>query len=677
MTCTGVVSDVDGDSWTDTLVWEVNDECRHRNQSVGGFYFDKGDAVSCTWRADDGSDASEFSSQTRIVQNSLPSITTVSVSPSDPVATDVLTCTYAGYSDQDGDPDESTIVWYEGNPGNTTFLGAGETLSSGFSGGERITCAVSPGDGEGFGASVTDSVVIVNTPPTVTNLTVTSTTDNDGDGDITTAIVSDMLMCSYDYADVDGDGDQSTIEWFNGNTSLGTTATLQGVFVKNDTITCTVTPDDGTESGDPQSVDITINNALPVVSDVTVLATTDFDGDGDPSTADDTDTLSCTYTFDDQDGDSDNATRSWKVNGTEVSTSATVSGLYVGGDEVKCVVTANDGEDQGNKRSDAIIISSNSAPSVVSVAISPDPANELNTLTAVPSGWADANGDPEDYLYAWTVDGSAAGTNAATLDASYTSVGSEVFVTVTPWDGALYGSPVTSSTLTIRDSSTGDTGDTGSGGGMIGATTLLFDDFEGGYDTALWSYVTGDYSISYTYSENGSNSLNLGGESSEASSFAIDTSQCSSSITWSYYGQRGPESPDSQDTLTLSPITTARPGKAQTSGTERALMTQDFPFAQAPFPTLQPTTRPFEFALLQQVPLRVRGIITTISTSMTWRSAASFKSKTSFSPKSATTTPLATPSTLRFTTRTRPVSTSRAGPLSDTPTAQQAHQSRT
>jgi hypothetical protein len=136
-----------------------------------------------------------------------------------------------------------------------------------------------------------------------------------------------------------------------------------------------------------------------------------------------------------------------------LGTGTSLSSGFIAGDIVTCTVTAYDGIDTGNSASDSVTIgASNTAPSVTSVAITPDPANELDTLTAVPSGWFDAEGDPEDYLYEWTVDSSVVGGDTVTLDASYTVVGSVVTVTITPDDGLLYGSSVTSAALTIGDS---------------------------------------------------------------------------------------------------------------------------------------------------------------------------------------------------------------------------------
>ena len=75
----------------------------------------------------------------------------------------------------------------------------------------------------------------------------------------------------YAHADApDDDTDASTVEWFNGTTSLGTGATLAAAFLGGDAVTCTVTPDDGEDTGSPVSVNIAIDNTPPVLDSVSL-----------------------------------------------------------------------------------------------------------------------------------------------------------------------------------------------------------------------------------------------------------------------------------------------------------------------------------------------------------------------------------------------------------------------
>ncbi len=111
-------------------------------------------------------------------------------------------------------------------------------------------------DGTDAGAPGSDDVTIGNTAPSVSSVVITPDP----------AIAADTLTCNYSFADVDGDADASTIDWSIGATSVGTGATLAGLFVKGETVTCTVTPNDGTVAGTSDSDDITIGNTVPSVS---------------------------------------------------------------------------------------------------------------------------------------------------------------------------------------------------------------------------------------------------------------------------------------------------------------------------------------------------------------------------------------------------------------------------
>ena len=102
----------------------------------------------------------------------------------------------------------------------------------------------------------------------------------------------------------------------------------------------------------------------------------------------------------------------------------------------------------------------------------------------------------------------------------------------------------------------GDTGDTGvvdtDTGGTVGPALEIKDDFEGGYDAAVWTTVSGDASNNTTYTANGSGSLRMGGGSGTVESIAVNMASCSGKIVWEYNGKRGPETPDSGDYLRLS-----------------------------------------------------------------------------------------------------------------------------
>ena len=83
-------------------------------------------------------------------------------------------------------------------------------------------------------------VAILNTIPSVSGLSITPDP----------AYAKDTLTCTWTtFTDADGDTDQSTVAWTKGSTPMGTGTTLTGGFVDGDVLTCTVTPDDGEDTG--------------------------------------------------------------------------------------------------------------------------------------------------------------------------------------------------------------------------------------------------------------------------------------------------------------------------------------------------------------------------------------------------------------------------------------------
>ncbi|MCK5832921.1 T9SS type A sorting domain-containing protein [bacterium] len=96
----------------------------------------------------------------------------------------------------------------------------------------------------------------------------------------------------------------------------------------------------------------------------------------------------------------------------------------------------------------------NNPPTIVSAYIveDPSPATVVSTLTAVATGWDDADGDPEGYIYNWFVNDFEIGVATATLAAPYFVRGDMVYCTVTPWDGIDEGTSINTDPVEIANS---------------------------------------------------------------------------------------------------------------------------------------------------------------------------------------------------------------------------------
>jgi hypothetical protein len=214
------------------------------------------------------------------------------------------------------------------------------------------------------------------------------------------------------------------------------------VTTKGETWMVEVTPDDGTEPGEPGTATVTIANTPPVatveISPVLPLATEDLVALAEGSDDDD-DAVTFAYTW-----TVDAASSSYA--GDTVPASATLRG------EVwEVTVTPNDGEDQGTPVSAAVSID-NTAPVISDATLGPEPAYEGSTLEV---SWnpSDDDGDEVSASFDFYVDGSLAQQGATpTLVGGLFDKGQEVHAIVTPNDGFIDGEAFTTNTVEISNS---------------------------------------------------------------------------------------------------------------------------------------------------------------------------------------------------------------------------------
>jgi hypothetical protein len=88
--------------------------------------------------------------------NTPPEVTSVVISPSSPLDTDILVCSYV-FSDVDNDPDNSLIAW---TVNGVAAPSTSAILDSGYSDGDFVTCAVLAHDGTDNGNIGTSTVLV-------------------------------------------------------------------------------------------------------------------------------------------------------------------------------------------------------------------------------------------------------------------------------------------------------------------------------------------------------------------------------------------------------------------------------------------------------------------------------------------------------------------------------------
>jgi hypothetical protein len=169
---------------------------------------------------------------------------------------------------------------------------------------------------------------------------------------------------------------------------------VAGNGIKGDTITVSVTPNDGTVNGTTVNDSATVVNSAPVVDTATI----------DEASATSNDTLHASYTAHDPDGDSLTPSYQWYKNGVAISgeTGSSLNLATAGngdkGDTITVRVSVSDGSASDNKTSAGLTIS-NSAPSAT-VSLGDHSPKTNDTLTATATR-ADADGDAVSLHYVW------------------------------------------------------------------------------------------------------------------------------------------------------------------------------------------------------------------------------------------------------------------------------------
>ena len=294
---------------------------------------------------------------------------------------------------------------------------------------------------------------VMAAPPSIGSVSISP--DPGYAGDILTATPS------ADWYDEDGDledylwqwqiWDEATTAWVD--ITGATTDTLESAgFNAGDQIKVICTPYDGSEEGTAVEDSITISGGIVSI-------------DPDPAYTDsDLTAVPAHWT-----AETDSFTYQWQIwDGTAwldlagETTETLASTYFVKDDQIQVVCTPYSGDVAGEAVTAAIAIS-NSAPSVESVSISPDPASTESPLEAAPQGWSDADEDPEGYQWQWQLwdEVTAAwvdieGATASILDGAVLALNDQIQVVCTPFDGTDTGEPVTAAIgISILDYNSG------------------------------------------------------------------------------------------------------------------------------------------------------------------------------------------------------------------------------
>lgn len=321
-------------------------------------------------------------------------------------------------TDVDGDPLTWTVAWAEDGNVVDDLADPAILTEDHTSKGETWTVTVRANDGLQFGPSSVDEIEIANAVPVVDSVLLMATTPDLLVNDEPTTL--DTLTVVAEATDPDGDAIDWTYIW--DGTSGGVVATTNSPedswigAVKDDVVTVTATPNDGTAVGLPiESNRLTIANALPAVTTITITATTL------PPTA--ADTLIAEVEAHDPDGD--NIEWSYEWSGWTAGTVATTNSendSWAGaakGDSVSVTATPFNGTEAGAPATSAPLAIVNMLPEAPEVTLSwclpdgfggcndegseaPDTRHRLIASAELPD--EDGEGDELTWIVEWLKD---------------------------------------------------------------------------------------------------------------------------------------------------------------------------------------------------------------------------------------------------------------------------------
>lgn len=435
-----VATDIDNQSLSHHFDWYVNGQMVQSSSTAtldGTIAFDRGDTVHTVVTSSDGAlNSVPYTSSSITIQNTAPVVSSVLIS--DSIQTkqgDTMNCSAHG-TDLDQDALAYHFNWYKN--GTLVASGAQYVLVTAVHQ-DEIQCEATVHDGTDTSTSKYASFFVGNTAPMM-QAVVLSPMNPKADDDIT---------CAPQAVDVDGESLSYTYVWtVDGAVQSSTSNVLSAGTAHGSVVSCSVIPNDGTDSGAALAKSITIQNTAPVMSEIVFAQSTAYTSDvltAIPS-AHDLDNHSISFSFD------------WYVNGILVQSGAqnTLDGsIYFDKDDSIIVSSIpNDGIDAGASMSSDTFTISNTSPekSVVSVNQDPTP-NEDEIVCTVLSSY-DLDGDALDFTFIWYQEGVEYTGALGTTEYANDTVPSHVFGSYETWTCAVISTDSSQEESTSDEQST-------------------------------------------------------------------------------------------------------------------------------------------------------------------------------------------------------------------------------
>ena len=194
------------------------------------------DTLLCTVTIVDSHGESDTGTASIVIANTVPSLTSVSISPSTITNDDVLTCTGTAT-----DPDDAPTLSYAWSSSGAS-LGTTSTLdlsSTSLMPNDVVECVVTATDAQGALDTGSVSSTVSNRAPNVPVVSISWS------GNSSTAIAGDTITCTAVANDPDGQSLSYTYAWQSSNGGSATGQSISNQVQGGESWTCTVTASDG------------------------------------------------------------------------------------------------------------------------------------------------------------------------------------------------------------------------------------------------------------------------------------------------------------------------------------------------------------------------------------------------------------------------------------------------
>ncbi|MGC6507368.1 MAG: hypothetical protein ACON4U_03085 [Myxococcota bacterium] len=351
LSCSASESDIDDDVVLLSYNWYNGGQLIGSGQSItlSNSIAQNGDQIDCIVTATDAHGDSDTAQASVTIDNTPPTMPTVSILPNPATTNDDLVAMASGSIDPDGGAVTYSYLWFK-NGVQTSYTSA-TVLSGATVGGDTWLVRVTPNDGVSSGPFAEGAVSINNTLPVVDSAILTPSAVATLDTLNINAVISDQdngqpLSANYEWHVVDASNgySDSVVQSGNATSLLGSV-----YFDRDDQVYVVVTPFDGTDDGSPLSSNtVTVDNSVPSTPGVSIGPATPYEG-VDPlicsviSPASDIDNDSVQYLYEWFDA----GLNLVQSTGPTSALSDTVSGSNTTGGIWTCEVTSFDGTDYG------------------------------------------------------------------------------------------------------------------------------------------------------------------------------------------------------------------------------------------------------------------------------------------------------------------------------------------